>query len=145
MKQLKKFFYLTFILIQLKLFDFKVIFIVPKDSQQEHQLNREVELIFQETKITTGWLVEANVKNSFYLYLRSESYLNSSSIPHVYYIYFTIDSKSCSDYMSYTHIPIIINKSVMKKRHLFRIEVDITLKHEFNQVYYICLSQFNEG
>ena len=91
MKQLKKFFYLTFILIQLKLFDFKVIFIVPKDSQQEHQLNREVELIFQETKLTTGWLVEANVKNSFYLYLRSESYLNSSSIPHVYYIYFTID------------------------------------------------------
>lgn len=147
--QIRYFISFLILLNQFEVSEFKVLFMVPKNGMQEQQLNSETENLFQfESQLKSGWLVEANVKNTFYVYLRADNYVNhtrNASLPHVFYIFFTINDTSCQDYINYTHIPIILNKSRAKLSNLFQIEVDVTLKHELDKVYYVCLSKLNEN
>lgn len=131
-----------------KLYASKILFIVPKNGMQEQQLNSEVETIFQRTTLKRGWLVEANQKQTFYIFFKNEMTHMSNSTgkqPYVYYMYFTVDSKSCNDYANYSHIPIVLSRKKEKRKKLFKFEIDVALKHESNKVYYICLSKFNEN
>lgn len=138
--------YLYFLLISFHLvraFDFKIMFMVPKNAMQEQQLNSQIESLFQHAILRTGWLVEANVKTKFYFYFtindHSTEYQANASLPYVFYIYFTLDSGSCHDYVNYTHTPIMLSRSKVKRKSLFIIEIDFILKHKFNKTYFICL------
>ena len=64
-----------------------------------------------------------------------------SVLSKIYYIFFTLNSTSCSDYLFYTHIPIIVNEPQIKQKRnsLFKIEIDISLNHASDGSYYICL------
>ena len=121
----------------------KLMFIVPKNAQQEQQLNNNLKSIFQANKLVHGWHVEANVKTSFYFFIHTSMPIISHK--QVYYIFFTLNSSSCDDYMNYTYLPISIqykHTHALKKMH--RIEIEFSLKHALSASYYICFSRNNE-
>jgi metal transporter CNNM len=129
---------LIFMFITFNCIKSKIIFLVPHDSKQEQTLNKEIEQIFQEKKFATGWLIEANIKHSFYIYLFSEKTQQSHS--NDFYIFFTLNSTSCLDYADYTHIPILLPNKNNNNKNIHKIAIDIQLKHENNKIYYMCLS-----
>ena len=67
----------------------KIMFLVPKNAQQEQQLNNNLESIFQSNKLIRGWQIEANVKTRFYFFIHT---LLPISHKQVYYIFFTLNS-----------------------------------------------------
>ncbi len=120
----------------------KIMFLVPKNAQQEQQLNNNLESIFQSSKLIRGWQIEANVKTRFYFFIHT-----SLPISHkqVYYIFFTLNSSSCDDYMNSTYLPISIQyKDTATLKRMHRIEIEFSLKHTYANSYYICFSQNEE-
>lgn len=129
----------------------KIVFMAPKDSNQEIQLNNLNEYLTG-SYLQNGWYLEANKKQTFVLYILTHSknhhnheQLKNSSNPvenHIYYIYFTLNSNSCSDYLNYTHIPLILTENFdpNRKNKIFKINFTFTLNFE-SKPYYVCLSK----
>jgi metal transporter CNNM len=62
---------------------------------------------------------------------------------HIYYLYFTTNSHSCSDYLEHQHIPLILKEPInpMKSHTLIRSEMSFVLKHDPVNTFYLCLSR----
>lgn len=134
---------MAYLLFQIKVLNSKIIFLTPSYSTQVHQFNQNIETFFQKTSILTGWMIEANIKNNFLIFLKSDLNINNKTI---YYIYFTLNSNSCNDSLQYAHIPIRLDRAIMlKRKHIYQIQIDISLAHAPNQNYYICLGKYNKN
>ncbi|CAF0873313.1 unnamed protein product [Brachionus calyciflorus] len=133
----------------------KILFMSPKDSNQEIQLNNLPE--FSRQKIQKGWYLKENEIHTFFLYVLNDTLkITKSKIvhetvirrvrdtvkqneKHSFYLYFTLDPNSCNDYLNYTHIPIRITNS-LKKKNILKFEFSFSLKYALTP-YYICLSK----
>jgi CBS domain containing-hemolysin-like protein len=74
---------------------------------------------------------------------RSRSVNATNMLRHIFYVYFTLDSSSCDDYLNHSHIPIYFDFSwseIYKTKYLLRLEMEIELKHEPILPYYICFN-----
>jgi hypothetical protein len=148
----------------------KIVFMAPKDAEKVYSLNYLTERLF-ENIVRKGWTVEANQETSFVIYLlmspEQTSFPNSKTIirkrlsrfnasqidnstfefeKHIYYVYFTQNPYSCSDYLNYQHIPLIINEPIhlesnITKPILVKTQLNFSLKHVPDSCYYICLSR----
>ncbi len=119
----------------------KVVFLSPKyaSKNQNIQLNNRIERFFLNSIFQKGWLIEADKKQTFNLYILLKYYSSNSnhSMPfqnnsdnnktsatiirkfrqssnhqiyqHTFYIYFTLNDSSCDDYLDYNHIPVLIS------------------------------------
>ncbi len=136
---------MAYLLFQIKVLNSKIIFLTPSDSTQVHQFNQNIETFFQKTSILTGWMIEANMKNNFLIFLKSDLN-NINNNKTIYYIYFTLNSNSCNDSLQYAHIPIRLDRAIMlKRKHIYQIQIDISLSHVSNQNYHICLGKYNKN
>lgn len=119
----------------------KVVFMSPKYQavNQNIQLNNKIERIFLKDVLQKGWLIEADKKQTFNLYILFKYYSSNlnHSLPfinnnnnnktsatiirkfrqsssnqihqHTFYIYFTLNDSNCDDYLDYNHIPVLIS------------------------------------
>lgn len=153
----------------------RIIFMCPKNSDSEYTLNG-VEDTLMGSQFRRGWNVNANEAQLFDLYLlvksdsdsvysttiirnrKSRHLFNGSRVQnetttatqyesHIYYIFFTTNPVSCSDYLNYQHIPLILKEPVegnnITRPSLIRSEVSFTLRHDPINPYYICLGRAN--
>ena len=105
-----------------------------------------------------GWHVEADKPHAFNVFLavpstKFKNNTSSSSSTHnhvgrVFYMFFTLDERSCDDYLHHTHIPVYIN--VSRHRHqqqqqqvtVHKVRLDVQLPYAGHRLsHFICLSR----
>jgi hypothetical protein len=130
----------------------------PAEQNAQHQLNTRVESLFpslftsnkaHDNKTLKGWYVESHVAHKFNLFLLLDTSQNTSSPPPQFYIYFTLNSSSCHDYLSHTHIPLKLNSisnknaSLQIKQKLYKLQFEFELDYDEKSdtnMHYVCLS-----
>jgi hypothetical protein len=121
------------ILFQICMTKQNIVHIAPNNADEVHQLNEHSQ--FRLNTVTRhGWLIEANSKTKFNVYLK----LKSIDHNRMLYMYFTPNELNCSDFELYNHIPIIVqNQSA--KNNLYKSVIEVSLGHIADSAYYICM------
>jgi len=137
----------------------RIIFMTPAEQNAQHQLNTRVESLFpslftssksHNNNTLKGWYVESHVAQKFNLFLLLDTSQNTSSMPPPqFYIYFTLNSSSCHDYLSHTHIPLKLtsvskkNASLQIRQKLYKLQFEFELDYDetsATNMHYVCLS-----